>query len=327
MLFSPGSWTANLSKLVVIGLLSIGLISQSLAEVRSSRADYSKIRAPVRTAQQIVRFHGRTRGILLDSSATFVLERGLRQIAVAPAAVAIEMDAAQRVFLVYAGRRFEMEVHRGISCPLGRFVLRNGNIAYTVSAPPRYQAQLRTDNMVEGVERWQEDGTPLGREWLPREFAGTPFNDLLFAADLTEEVTQLPGDVSLQLLAHLNLATRRLPRSLRGFTPIDGSYINTDSLIPYRVFLVERANRVDISGVPLRYTWIADSGGSLLIRGVYPFSDEFTRRGITNFTGGRRGEPTHYDVIVLYQTAAVFRQLNRAQPARFRQFVTRACAA
>ncbi len=211
-----------------------------------------------------------------------------------------------------------MEVHTGISCPLGRFVRRNGAVAYSITVPPRYEAAVRAEGMVSGRN--------IGgyTEWIPREFSGSPFLDLLYQTDLAQGVEDLPENVSAAMLANVNRAIGRMPRSIESFEAVDGTYLNTDSLVPYRVFLVAGANRVDVSGVPLRYYWAEGADGSLVVFDVKVFSQQFSQRGISDLAGGQ--EPTHYDVIVFYQTAAVFRELNRANPARFAQFVTRACA-
>jgi len=316
----------SLGRIAVALAIAASAVTQSYAEVRPWAADYSSIINQNAPTQRVARHFRRvgayriTRGVLFDSSAVFFLERGSGRIPVAASALALDMDAAGRVFLTHAGTRFQMEVHAGLSCPLGRFVQRNGTLAYSITAPARFSQELGTHGLVPGTER---EG--FGREWIPREFSGSPFLDLLYEADLAREVVDLPENVSTSLLVNVNRAVGRLPRSVETFDVVDGSYMNTDSLIPYRVFLVAGANRVDVSGVPLRYHWREGRDGSLIVIGVQAFSQDFKERGISNLAS-RGASPTHYDVVVLYQTAAVFRALRRTDPARFTQFVTRACA-
>src|SRR5262249_2917530 len=103
------------------------------------------------------------------------------------------------------------------------------------------------------------------------------------------------------------------------------SYLNTDQQVTYQVYLVAGERRVDIAGVPFRYFWNYAADRSALISNVEALSQTWPPdQTLTNFFD-RNSEPTQYDVVSLFQTAGVFRELRNANPQAFGHFVSAAC--
>lgn len=252
-------------------------------------------------------------GVVLHGKAQFLIESATKKQTVAGATVRLLYENPGAVYLTQGSNRYSLEMHRGLACPLGRFVQRGGEIAYTIPEDESLEAAARLTK--QGLVEIGPD------EWIAKEFAKTVFASLMEAADFAD-VDPLPETIAAQLVTTVNASVSPAAR-----TEVEGgSYINSDAQVTYRVFLMEGKNRAEISGVPLRYFWRQASDGSAIIKDVAVLSQDWPRNArLTNFLRGSE-EPTQYDVVSFYQTAAVFRQLNAAAPSDFKSFVTSACA-
>jgi hypothetical protein len=103
--------------------------------------------------------------------------------------------------------------------------------------------------------------------------------------------------------------------------------VNTDAQITYAIYLVDEQpgrGRVEISGVPLKYRWVQRRDGSFAVHKVEAFSQEWSGSpALTVFQ--RNAQATQYDVISLYQAAALFRAMQQANASAFSAFVDSAC--
>jgi hypothetical protein len=252
-------------------------------------------------------------GVVLHGKAQFLIESATAKQTVAGATVRLAYENPGAVYLTQGGNRYSLDMHRGLACPLGRFVQRGGEIAYTIpeDESPAGSARLTKRGLVE---------TGPG-EWIAKEFANGMFASLMEAADFAD-VDPLPETLAANLVTSVNTYVSPAER-----TEVEGgSYINSDAQVTYRVFLMEGKNRVEISGVPLRYYWRQAADGSAIVRRIAALSQDWpANTRLTTFSRAS-AEPTQYDIVSFYQTAAVFRQLNAAAPGDFKLFVTSACA-
>jgi hypothetical protein len=254
-------------------------------------------------------------GVVLGGSANFVLEQNGRDRSVDVAAVLPVANPDGSVSLAYGGSTYPVGMPAGLACPLGRFVARDGIIAYTIA------------KFMDPESRRAMMNAGLKRHRIAREFDGTPFETLLHAADFAE-TTPLPPAMAQELTASLNAAN-----GINGFVieaadqtekPI-GSLINTDAQVHYRVYLVAGAHRVEISGVPLRYFWELDRSGAAGVFAVDSLSQNFSAgEGLSNWET-MKTQPTQYDVVNFYQVAGMFRQLHESHPTQFSAFVDQVC--
>jgi hypothetical protein len=190
-------------------------------------------------------------------------------------------------------------------CPLGKFVQRGGEIAFTIPHDPDPVAAQRAG---------------LVDQTIAREFAGTRFAGLLREADFAE-VEDLPAQLESSLLASVNKAI-----GAGTDWADDGSYVNTDAQVTYQVYLVGNTRRTEIAGVPLRYYWSYARTGAAIIDEIQALSQSWAgRQALTDFARPN-AEPTQYDIVALFQTAGVFKQMRRTNAASFDSFVRNACA-
>lgn len=281
--------------------------------------------------------------MVLDGGAKFVLEDSGREVRLTPRLLKLDMGPDGDVALVYQGSRFKLDMHKGVACPLATFIGRGGEILYTL-VPPARTSGLGGTGLVPGrdvrnvahlflarpvTDFRALDATEQERlireisweEWLAQEFAGGPFMQLLAHTDMTREVEPLP--VELALAYYLEQA-RSVPENSNDSGDADGSYVNTDADVTYKVFLVNASKTVDVTGVPLRFRWMAN-GDTPEITAVYTLKDEFPPgSSLTDFQK-TKAEPSHYDVVVFYQTAGIFQEMRRQSPTNFATFRAKAC--
>jgi hypothetical protein len=254
-------------------------------------------------------------GVVLAGTAAFVLERDGTDRSVDAASVLPVLEQDGSMALSYQGESYLVGMPRALACPLGRFVGRDGLIAYT---KPRFlDPESRHAMMMAGLKRHR----------IAREFDGTVFEPLLKAADFAA-TTPLAPTMARALTADLNQAN-----GLEGFViqaadvspePV-GSLINTDAQVRYRVYLEASMHRVEISGVPLRYFWQLDGSGAAGVFAVDQLAQSWPAgAGLTDWSSPHPA-PTQYDVVNFYQVSGLFRQMHLSEPAKFGAFVEQAC--
>jgi hypothetical protein len=255
-------------------------------------------------------------GVVLGGSAALYLEQGGSDQPVPARAVAPVVDAGGHVALMYGGSAYRVGMPAGLACPLGRFVARDGIIAYTV--PKFMDAESRRMMMQAGLRHHR----------IAREFDGTMFEPLLRAADFAA-TTPLAPDMAQALTAALNDAN-----SLDGFVlasadgpdrPI-GSLINADVQVRYQVFLMRASQSVEVAGVPLRYFWQLDRSGAAGVFAVDIFAQNWPAGSTLSDLAAPGAHPTQYDIVNFYQVSGLFKELHRSNPSAFGAFVAKACA-
>lgn len=254
-------------------------------------------------------------GVLPSGHIVFLLEQNGATQPVAPGALHAALLPDGTPALVAAGATYRIGMPEGLACPLGKFVSRGGVIAYTI---PRYKDPRSLMLMHEAG---------LAHHRVAREFAGTPFEALLRAADFGA-TEALPPAVTDRILASINQA-----HGLRGLimsaadddAPMVGSFINSDLQMTYHVYLQPASGRVEIGGVPLRYYWKLDGAGAAGVFGVEIFSQNWPAGSHLTDLTRPNAQPTQYDIVNLYQVAALFRALHETNSPAFNGFVAQAC--
>lgn len=300
---------------------------------------------PARSVMRHFRPGGRfalVRGVLLEGEARFVLEPGQGEVPLEPSAVTLDVGDSGEVALVHEGVRFGFDTHARLACPLARFTERKGEILYTL-APRDRIGELKGTGLVRGRDLGEvahlllspveyllysaasgEERAQIIRslplaEWYASEFSGTWFPPLLALMDLTRATKEVPKNVAEELIG------RPLAEPFRDFT--DLSYLNSDAGMVYKVFLSSRSRSVDVSGVPARYQWLSRRDGTPHITAVHIYRDDFSPAARLTDFGKPGAKPTHYDVVVFFQTAGVFRQMHLQDPKAFAAFRAKACRA
>lgn len=254
-------------------------------------------------------------GVLLDGSASFVREAGGATQPVAAASVQLA-PAPSGVEIRAGGAGYMLATAPGLACPLGRFVRRDGLIAYTI--PKFLDPDSRRRLLALGIVRHR----------VAREFDGTPFETLLRAADFGATVPLDPRQAQA-LSASLNAETgvdAAIIGAALGDDGSVGSLINADMQVRYRVYLDAARGRAEIAGVPVRYYWQLDRSGAAGVFAMAVYAQSWPPgAGLTPWaqTGAA---PTQYDIVAFYQLAGLFRQVHETDPAGFAAFVDRACA-
>jgi hypothetical protein len=254
-------------------------------------------------------------GVVLAGTASFYLETAGSDQLVPAAAVTPVANADGSVTLAYAGNQYPVGMPKGLACPLGRFVERDGFIAYTV---PRF---------MDVESRREMTRVGLKHHRVAKEFENTAFETLLHAADFAA-AQNLPDPVADRLMAGLNGSN-----GLTGFV-VDaadsepqaiGSLVNTDAQVRYHVYLVSAKNRVEIGGVPLRYFWQLDRGGAAGVFAVQAFAQNWQPGTTLTDFSLKNAQPSQYDIVNFYQVAGMMRQLNISNHDKFKAFVDQAC--
>lgn len=265
-------------------------------------------------------------GVLPSGHTLFLLERHGADQPVAPGSVRLALLADGTAALTHGGMSYRIGMPAGLACPLGEFVGRGGVIAYTV---PRYMDPRSRLAM-------REAG--LAHHRVAREFDGTAFESLLRAADFAQ-TEPLPPAVASRIAESINES-----HGLRGMVlnasdddgPMIGSFINSDLQMTYHVYLMPPAEAksatgatsigtVEIGGVPLRYFWKLDGAGGAAVFGVEIYAQNWPASARLADLTKPGAQPTQYDVVNLYQVAALFRAVHETDAAGFTAFVGQAC--
>jgi hypothetical protein len=255
-------------------------------------------------------------GVVLAGDATYVMERNGTRTPVPAGAVGLSVQPDGTPALVTGGRAYRLEMPPGLVCPLAQFTARGGSIAYT---KPRFM----NSDLLHALLR-----AGLVHHRIAREFDGTPFAPLLRAADFGE-TERLPAAVTQHLLDEINTGNGISGQILdvrENMDALVGSFINTDLQVTYHVYLLPEAGRAEIGGVPLRYYWRAEPGETAGVFGAEIYAQDWPAGArLTDWT--RPGaQASQYDVVNLFQVAAVFRQVRASGPDGFQAFVQGACA-
>jgi hypothetical protein len=266
-------------------------------------------------------------GVFLEGSAVFLLEENGTSSRISDKAVGLEFDSPGSIYLSYGQAKYRLELQRGLACPLGRFVLRGGRLLATL--PPEPNAKRLSDAGVVPVTPKSLPAAlkahPFSRAlhgmFVAKEFKNTSFETLAVQADFSE-TGPLPPSLRSEIIRSVNNYISTAYGS-KGTTSENGSYVNTDRQVTYRVFLVKERKEADISGVPLRYSWITTDGKPPIIDDVVALSQEWPDG---THVSDPTAQPTQYDVISLYQASGVMRQLSASRPDHFKNFVSRVCA-
>jgi len=263
-------------------------------------------------------------GVVFQGHSTFYLENPTGKHAISAADVHLTTDSRGNVFLVANSDAYRLEIHRGLACPLGKFVERNGSIVYTVPPVTFVKRSFTDAELSRQQKQFDEEGVTLVKDretgqimGLAKEFFKTPFENLIMMADFANKVS-LPPNLSSTLIANVNSG------SSVGESRSRGTYINSDSQTIYQVYLMSTSHRVETAGVPLRFTWNYAAGGARVIR-IEALSQSWpSGMKLTNFNVSET-KPTQYDIISLFQNAGIFRQLQQTDPSAFDGFVNSAC--
>jgi hypothetical protein len=255
-------------------------------------------------------------GVLPVGHAAFFLERGGATVPVDAASLHLVADPGGDVALRGAGATYLVGMPHGLACPLGRFVARDGLIAYTV---PKYiDPESRSEMLRAG----------LLHHHIAREFDGTAFAALLKAADFGATVPLPPG-VAERITDGINA-----PNGIRGLViaasedmnGLIGSYINSGMQVTYHVYLMAGSGRVEIGGVPLRYFWKMEPGGAAGVFSVEMYAQNWPAGTALSDVTAPGARPTQYDVVNFYQVAGLFWQMHDTDKDGFARFVDQACA-
>jgi hypothetical protein len=302
--------------LVAGALLLLG--ASALTQVRRTR-DYSPYVNPASNDATYRTFSagglaGIAGGVLFQGNARFFREDATAH-PVDAGLLTLSAGAGSRATIALGPTRYDFKLHAGLPCPLGRFVDRGAEIAFTI--PPDGSRRALARLTAAGAVRLPRYRNPV---FAAKEFARTPFIPLLEKADFAT-VEPLPRELAEAIADNINRAS--------GTGPVEGRgvYVNSDAQTTYQVFLVDEAKgrgRVEIAGVPLKYSWVRRRDGSFGVHRVEAFSQEWS--GTPSLTVFQRSSrATQYDVVSLYQAAGVFRALHQANPKAFSTFVDSAC--
>jgi hypothetical protein len=306
------SWLA-----IDVACLTLGLAGTALAQVRLEPSvaetvsrDTNQLRSALFGPDGYFLLAG---GVVLHGSAHFMVEQGGQDQPVPALSVTPVAEPGGRMALQANGRLYQVGVPAGLACPLGRFVERDGLIAYTVM---RYM----TPDSPRALQR-----AGLVRHRLAREFDGTPWETLLRAADFAE-TTKLPNGEGAAIAASINASNGSDAFVLRTADSDEiGSYINSDLQVTYRVFLMAGAQRVEIAGVPLRYYWLLDRAGQPAVFSVEATAQDWPADARLTDWRVPGAHATQYDVVNFYQVAGMLRALQLTSPDTFAAFVEKAC--
>ena len=300
----------------LIGALLV-LGASALAQVRPT-SDYSPFDpAPNNATRRTFGpggLAGIAGGVLFQGNARFFREHGTTEL-VDSGALALSMGAPPAVVITFGATRYNYNLHAGLACPLGKFVNRGGEIAFTIPPDESIEAFARLN--AAGAVRLAQYSNPV---FAAMEFARTPFIPLLEKVDFAD-VVPLPRDLEATIANNINRAS--------GTGPVEGSgvYVNSDAQTTYAVYLVDEQpgrGRVETSGVPLKYSWVQRRDGSFGVYKVEAFSQQWSgAQSLTVLQGN--SQPTQYDVVSLYQAAGVFKALQHANATAFSAFVDSAC--
>ena len=251
-------------------------------------------------------------GVVLGGRARFLVERDGVDTPVDAGAVTPVGWPGGNFALRYDGQTYPLRTQAGLACPLGRFIERDGVVAYTV---PRFLDDRAREAMIRAG---------IAHHRIASEFVGSGFERLLHAADFGA-TTPLPDPVAGRLIDAMNDNTGLSGYALRAsyqLAGMVGSILNTDSTTLYRAYLLPGADQVQIAGVPLRYFWAYDNGAA----GIFAVSAYAENWPAGTRLTDARVAPSQYDVVNFYQVAGVMRQLHQDHPKVFAAAVATACS-
>lgn len=206
------------------------------------------------------------------------------------------------VAVIYQGKSFALEIPERTICPLAQFVNRDGIIAFTVPVVAFDADYFAKNNLIESNED----------DYVAKEFFDAGLADFLEKVDLDTLTVPLEREWQTKIKTDINGKNGGAVN--KWVKP--GTYVNADFHITYQALLVEKTGRliVDIAGLPLRYHWDVGSNGAILNKiEIYAFPQE--------------KQKLHYEAVLFFQNAAIFRQFKLDKPADFNRFASEACEA
>lgn len=263
-------------------------------------------------------------GVVFQGSSTFYLESSIGRQVVPAANISLSAVPDGNVYLNVGSDAYRLEIHRGLACPLGKFIERNGTIVYTLPPATFLPQSFSKAELSRELQQFESEGVALVKDentgrimGLAKEFVRTPFLDLIEESDFGK-VVPLPPNLRRTLMMNVNTGVNA------GDSESEGTYINSDSQVTYQVFLVAASRRVETAGVPLRFTWDYASVGAKVID-VEALSQSWPAGTTLSDFNSRRARPTQYDIVSMFQNAAIFRQLKNSNPSAFYGFVASVC--
>lgn len=270
-------------------------------------------------------------GVAVEGRVTFILDAGAGSATIPADQIGMQVTPQGKVALVYRGDYFTMEIHKGLACPLASFTVRDGRYLY--SLPPREAS----------TSKWNELGlVPYdGGGRIAKEFLHTGLEMLLVKADFVQDES-LPNNQMLRLRDSIN-SSNGVSSS---FSPIgnyrsdlyslrfrfrnsySASYINVDKIVRYKSYLELQRHIVDTAGAPLRFYWTSEPGKPAAVDYITVIAtSNMHRQPLYDFNVPPQSdrEVPDYDAVVLYQNAAIFRQLHQSNPSMFKEFERKAC--
>lgn len=323
----PGAARTGLMIALIIALTAMGGSFRTAAQ--PVRADFSsfiseEVDAGRRDLPALYfgqRFMARVAGgVIFVGASTFDLTEGAGTRRLDVSSLALRVASNGSVLIEHAGSQFRLLLHDGLACPLARFTARQGQIAFTLPYPSVDPAEVRRLGLVPVLSNKQD---PSEVYYAAPEFADQRFVFLFYQADFAS--VESLGALSDRLADRVNRMVDETLLAARSRSSNDegssGWYLNADFQVTYRVKLNTITQTAEISGVPLRYNWALSQQNTARITNVEVFKQV---DGVQQ-TLSVGGEFSQFDVIVLYQAAAVFREFARENPDAFRQFVAQSC--
>jgi hypothetical protein len=306
---------------VLVLVTALALPCATLGKVRKT-VDYSSFINSAPSSTMLAFFDAPdalwtiTGGVVLHGQAKFFMEQRGNVELVPTSQIALSVNATGNVFLDYDHHLYALEIFPGLACPLGRFIQRNGLIAYTEldGVTEAMEKRIYSADLVDSNEPSGFDNS------VAKEFVGTPFERLFAAMDYVD-VTPLPENIKNAALGELNRKIGAHADSQ--FTK--GSYIHADFQTTYQVYLVRGPDRVDAAGVPLRYELKYNPGGLPFIADVEVFSQNWPDDEHLGDLNNDNVRVSQYDVVSAFQAAGILRELHLANNGAFETFVSQAC--
>lgn len=311
----PLAWLA-------VFLVSLTSLSPAVAGKIRKTTYYSTFINPVPTAAQLAFFRTPesdwriTGGVVLRGNAAFYVETGGNSTPVLVKDLTLHSGKDGAVTISRNQQSYRLDIFPNFACPLGKFVQRGAQIAYT---------DLRnvTEDMAKQIaERGLVESNLISRNnnSVAQEFYNTRFERLFKKAD-NAEVGDLDESIARPIIVDLNEKIGGNPN--QSFDR--AAYVHADFQVTYKIYLVDASKEVDTEGVPLRLHLKSKSGGLPYIDRLEVFSQNWPD-GVKLTMGTDPDQLfSQYDVVWAFQTAAIFRAFQRSDKSAFAAFVADAC--
>ncbi|MEP6018886.1 MAG: hypothetical protein ABJ251_10455 [Paracoccaceae bacterium] len=265
-------------------------------------------------------------GVFFEGVSMFVLE-GESDVQLNPLDLSLSY-ADGVVSLIHDQVSYAYDTHPQLVCPLGRFVRRNGRLAFSIPSDRSESGQNRLTSL--GLEPYGLSGI-----WVAREFKRNAVVALLLGMDYAA-IEGLPPGMKADLLSNINSL---VGGEVEGLSDDWKSYFNTDSMSQIITFLMPESTSAETSGVPLRFFW-KDTAGQTTVTEVAVYSQVLGSETISDLSTldlpvvriiqqdeirSLVSTFNQIDFISAYQTAAIFASVHRNNSESFSDFVNAAC--